>query len=142
MMIGDDWPANEFAPGKGSPIQKQNSKSSLALPWPAMLRPGLHEIAGYATSPDTLIGHVEWSEDEGATWNFAELTSPNEKYGWVRFHFHWLATPGRRSLMTRATDVNGVTQPHRVPFNHGGYLFNAIHSHPVVVEQEQQKGAA
>ena len=35
---------------------------------------------------------------------------------------------------TRATDRHGSTQPASVPFNHGGYLFNAVHPHPVIVD--------
>ena len=35
--------------------------------------------------------------------------------------------------MTKATDRRGITQPTSVPFNTGGYLFNAVHAHPVAV---------
>ena len=36
--------------------------------------------------------------------------------------------------MTRAYDEAGRSQPDVVPFNNGGYLFNAVHAHPVKVE--------
>ena len=51
----------------------------------------------------------------------------------ARFHFRWRAASGRHTLMTRATDRHGSTQPASVPFNNGGYLFNAVHPHPVIV---------
>ena len=36
--------------------------------------------------------------------------------------------------MTAAIDENGTTQPQTVPFNAGGYLFNMVHPHPVLVD--------
>ncbi len=33
-------------------------------------------------------------------------------------------------LLTRGTNSNGLTLPDSVPFNEGGYLFNAAHPHP------------
>ena len=45
----------------------------------------------------------------------------------------WDATPGEHTLMTRAMDVEGNTQPDRVPFNEKGYLFNQPLPHPVRV---------
>ena len=127
VLKGAAWP------GDGEPITERSMKSSLALPWPASLPAGEHTIHGYAHAPDGPIRTVHWSDDEGGSWREAELTGPNEKYGWVRFHFRWLATEGRHGLMTKATDRQGRTQPDAVPFNSGGYSFNAIHSHPVEV---------
>lgn len=80
------------------------------------------------------IDSVHWSDDKGSSWQAAELTGPNEPYGWVRFQFRWRTAGGRHTLMTRATDRRGSTQPASVPFNHGGYLFNAVHPHPVIVD--------
>ena len=127
VLRGNAWP------DAGEPITERSMKSSLALPWPAALPAGEHEIHGYAHSPGSPIARVHWSDDDGVSWHAAELSGPNEKYGWVRFHFRWLATTGRRGLMTRATDRKGRTQPDAVPFNLGGYSYNAVHSHPVQV---------
>ena len=41
---------------------------------------------------------------------------------------------GWSTRMTRATDEARNTQPEKVPFNPGGYLFNMIHPHPVTME--------
>ncbi len=128
VLKGDNWPE------EGIPITEQNLKSSLALPWPARLTAGDHTIHGFARSPRSPINEVCWSDDQGKTWRSAQLTGPIEKYGWVRFHFSWRATPGRHVLMTRATNRAGRTQPETVPFNAGGYLFNAVHPHPVFVD--------
>ena len=35
--------------------------------------------------------------------------------------------------MTRAVDASGQAQPMTIPFNLGGYVFNAVHPHPVTV---------
>ena len=128
VLRGNDWPAG------GIPITELNLKSSLALPWPARLPAGDHVLHGYARGSTAPIGSVHWSDDGGSSWRAAELTGPNEPCGWARFQFRWRAARGRHTLMTRATDRHGSTQPASVPFNNGGYLFNAVHPHPVIVD--------
>ena len=135
VMMGDDWEASDYTPAKGPPIYQQTIKSSLTLPWPARLQAGRHTIHGYARSPNAEIDRVEWSDDEGASWHEASLFGPNQKYAWVEFHFDWSAEPGDRTIMTRATDNSGMTQPDRVAFNHGGYLFNMAHPHPIKIRR-------
>ena len=134
VLMGDSWPRDLYAPAHGELITEQNLKSSLALPWPAHLSSGTQTIAGFARAPSTPIRKVEWSDNGGERWSEATLISPNEKYGWVRFEFEWKATSGHYTLMTRATDFDGHMQPGTIPFNNGGYMFNAIHPHPVIVE--------
>ena len=65
-------------------------------------------------APETLAGR--WDAD-GAT----------------RFEFAWDAEPGERTIMTRATDTVGNTQPDHMPFNEKGYLFNQLLPHPIRV---------
>lgn len=134
VMMGDAWPRNEYAPAKGAPITEQSIKSALALPLPATLPRGRNIVHGYARSPGSPIKQVHWSADGGVIWHEATLSGPNEKYGWVRFYFEWNASAGSYTLMTSATDREGRSQPFSVPFNTGGYLFNAVHPHPVTVE--------
>ena len=45
----------------------------------------------------------------------------------------WIARPGDHTILTRATDVLGNTQPDDIPFNEKGYLFNQPVPHPVKV---------
>ena len=45
----------------------------------------------------------------------------------------WNAGPGEHTILTRATDAAGNTQPDRVPFNEKGYLFNQPLPHPISV---------
>jgi DMSO/TMAO reductase YedYZ molybdopterin-dependent catalytic subunit len=133
VLMGPAWPAERYLPARGAPITAQTIKSSLALPWPARLDPGRHRIHGYARAPEARIIAVQWSADGGATWRMAELVPPNLRYAWVQFRFEWDARPGEHALMTRARDEAGNVQPLSVPFNDGGYVFNMVHPHPVIV---------
>ena len=131
VLIGDDYPPEGEA--RGRPVTRQVVKSALALPWPAELAAGRHRIHGYAHSPDGPVSRVEWSDDSGRSWFEAEVSDEQPDYSWARFELAWDAEPGQRSIMTRATDVAGNTQPDQVPFNEKGYLFNQPVPHPIRV---------
>ena len=130
VLIGDDYPPEGRADGK--PLTEQSIKSALALPWPARLGAGPHLIHGFAQSPEP-VAKVEWSTDSGATWTEAVLHGPSERYSWARFEFVWSPSPGDHTVMTRATDAAGNSQPDEVPFNEKGYLFNQPLPHPISV---------
>ena len=49
------------------------------------------------------------------------------------WEFSWQAAPGSYTIMTRATDEKGNTQPDTVPWNEQGYLYNGVIPHPVKV---------
>ena len=130
VLIGDDYPPEGEALGR--PVTRQTVKSALALPWPAELDTGTHRLHGFAQSPDGPIVRVEWSDDAGSTWHDARV-EPAGRYSWARFELAWEATAGEHTIMTRATDSAGATQPHSVPFNRKGYLFNQPVPHPIRV---------
>ena len=131
VLIGDAYPPESEAAGKVATTQV--IKSALALPWPAKLKAESQRIHGFAHSPDGPITTVEWSQDSGNTWNEAEGSGPQVQYSWVRFEFDWDPDPGEYTIMTRATDWAGNTQPDEIPFNEKGYLFNQPVPHPVRV---------
>ncbi len=131
VLIGDDYPPEGEALGQVVTIQV--IKSALALPWPAELRAGLNRIRGYAHSPAGPVRKVEWSLDSGQTWRDATVRPPQVQYSWAGFEFVWDAQPGEYTVMTRATDAAGNTQPRAVPFNEKGYLFNQPLPHPIRV---------
>jgi len=131
VLIGDDYPTDGEA--EGEVVTTQNIKSALALPWPAELPEGSHRIHGYAHSPAGSITAVEWSDNSGSTWNPATVLEPQVQYSWARFEFTWNAKSGEHTLMTRATDAHGNTQPDDIPFNEKGYLFNQPLPHPVAI---------
>lgn len=131
VLIGEQYePQGESA---GRVITTQSIKSALALPWPAQLKPGRHQLEGFAHSPHGDIASVEWSEDGGASWHRAGPPEAQVDYGWARFLLQWEGSVGEHTIMTRATDVLGNTQPESVPFNEKGYLFNQPLPHPISV---------
>jgi len=76
-------------------------------------------IWGWAWGSEPLDG-VEVSTDRGRTWHSAHLERRG-KWAWNRFYFDWTpATPGRTTILSRASDRTGVSQPV------GGYR-NAVH---------------
>jgi DMSO/TMAO reductase YedYZ molybdopterin-dependent catalytic subunit len=73
---------------------------------------GSHAVRGLAWSGCGAITRVEVSVDGGQTWYDAHLEEPREKWLWVRWSYLWdVNTPGRYSIMARATDEVGRTQP-------------------------------
>ena len=133
VMMGEHWPAELYSPAKGMPLTELNIKSALALGWHATLSAGAHRLHGFARSPGQRIAKVEWRANGEGCWQQAKLCGSNEVYGWVRFEIDWHATAGEHTIMTRATDEAGRTQPHSVPFNTAGYLYNATFPHPIKV---------
>ena len=131
VLIGDAYPPDGEAKGKVATLQ--SIKSALALPWPATLPSGRQTLRGYAHSPHAPIQRVAWSIDDGQTWQEARVLDPLIRYAWARFEFEWEAPPGQHTLLTRATDQAGNTQPDTIPPNEKGYLFNMPLPHPVSV---------
>lgn len=132
VLIGDDWPAEQYAPADGMPITALNVKSTLALPRPAHLAAGFHRIRGFAYSPNGPVQSVDWRVNDGG-WRPARIVGPVLRRAWQRFEFEWEAQAGSHVLRTRATDAAGLRQPETVAFNEKGYLMNAILPHPVDV---------
>jgi DMSO/TMAO reductase YedYZ molybdopterin-dependent catalytic subunit len=131
VLVGENYPPEGEA--EGQVATTQTIKSALALPWAVQLPAGVHRIYGYAHSPFGRIEKVEWSSDGGVSWQAACVLNPQLQYSWARFVFTWEAKPGEQTLLTRATDSAGNTQPDDVPLNREGYLFNAPVPHPVMV---------
>lgn len=87
---------------------------------------GSHDLAGAAWSGDAPVTAVEVSIDAGP-WQPADLQGePAGPHAWRRWHYRWLATLGRHSLRSRATDAAGNQQPVRPAWNRLGYGNNAI----------------
>ena len=131
VLIGDDYEPEGEA--QGTVATWQSIKSTLMLPMPAQLRPGAQRVRGYAYSPFAPISQVAWSSDGGGSWNEARFIDPPIKYAWRRFEFEWAPSLGAHTLITKATDEIGNTQPEAIPFNEKGYLYNVPLVHPVRV---------
>lgn len=131
VLIGPDYPPTP--PAQGPVLSSQSIKSALELARDGSLLAGRHLIRGRSWSPFGKIAKVEYSLDQGKTWQQARLREPNIARAWVRWDFDWEAAAGRYVIQARATDAEGHTQPNRVPWNEQGYLYNAVVDHPVTV---------
>lgn len=71
VLLGADYaPA---PPAKGPVLSSQSIKSALELAWNGSLPAGRHLIRGRAWSPFAKIARVEYSLDQGKTWQRARL---------------------------------------------------------------------
>ncbi len=124
-------------PGKpGEPVNPDdmhvltalNVKSIIATPLDrSILKSRSVHIKGMAWAGEADIARVEISTDSGATWKPAELGREHSKYAWRLWSFAWKAPKaGDYTLMARATDKQGRTQPEAAVWNPSGYLYNAI----------------
>ena len=88
--------------------------------------------SGYARCGTSTVNRVEYSID-GGDWSDAELHTIDSKWAWTPFSFDWDATLGSHIIRTRATTVDGETQPESVPYHPNTILWNAVTPHPVNV---------
>jgi sulfite oxidase len=134
------WPLTPGAPGVAfkpeemKPVTELAVKSNITTaPKRAQART-THEIRGFAFSGAPDIAKVELSDDEGATWNAAELDARHSPHAWRLWTYRW--TPraaGKSTLLARATDSRGTVQPRETTWNQSGYLYNGWHSVDVEV---------
>ncbi len=97
---------------------------------------GLLVVRGSAWAGDNDIDKVEVSFDEGVSWERARLWARGDKYAWRRWS---LEVPvnrvGYMTILARATDDSGNTQPIVPAWNPLGYFWNGIHRVGIVVEK-------
>ncbi len=91
-------------------------------------------VHGAAWTGNGEIAKVEISSDDGATWNEAKLLGESKPNAWRLWEFNWKtpARPGKVTLIARATDSEGRTQPIERDPDRGTYMIN--HLLPITVE--------
>ena len=91
-------------------------------------------VHGAAWTGNGEITKVELSADSGSTWNEAKLLGESKPNAWRLWEFNWKtpAKPGKQTLIARATDSNGSTQPPERDPDRGTYMIN--HLLPITVE--------
>ena len=137
-------------------LYDQVVKSLIGFPGEGMtVSPGFGnriEVIGAAWGGDDAVETVEVSTDGGETWNEAEFMRPDiGPYSWRLFRYMWEAESGDHTLVSRATDEKGYTQPATIsspddeaanqarimndqyPWNQKGYANNAYMPHAVDV---------
>ena len=92
------------------------------------------EVRGHAWAGERRVSAIHLSIDFGATWVQAALDEPANAHAWQ----NWRAAvafpgPGYYEIWARATDSQGVGQPHAIAWNPKGYLNNALHRVAVTI---------
>lgn len=77
------------------------------------------------------VSQIDVSADDGATWTRAKVTSPVRDYCWVLWSADLPLAEKTESLLVRATDSSGESQPRTTPWNYKGYQFNGWHKVPL-----------
>jgi hypothetical protein len=139
-------PAQHVAPGTAVdpkdmiPVTDLNVKSVIAHPgeWAA---PGVVTVRGVAWSNASPVAKVEISADAGRTWSLASFTGKPTKYGFRKWAFVWKASEGQHTLMSRATNRLGQSQPLEPEWNPNGYLYNATQPRPVTISKTRPPSA-
>jgi Mo-co oxidoreductase dimerisation domain len=109
----------------------------------AIARPGINEVIaagttyrveGAAWTARGKIVQVELSTDGGGSWRKASLGGRQAENCWQLWKCEWETptVPGRCTLLARATDSRGRTQPLERDLDRGSYEIN--HCLPIDVE--------
>ncbi len=92
-------------------------------------------LRGVAWAGDKRVAKVEVSTDSGVTWQAARLTGKDLPFTWRLWASEWTPPrPGYYTVLSRATDTEGRTQPLVPTWNPSGYLFNAVDRIGLLVE--------
>ncbi len=85
------------------------------------------EVRGIAFGGDTGLKEVVFSSDGGVSWQPAALGKDYGRYSFRRWHSSFVAAkPGYRTLMVKATNSDGLSQPATAGWNPGGYMRNVV----------------
>jgi hypothetical protein len=122
------------------PVTDLNVKSVIASPDGsannAWAKPGIVRVQGTAWSNRFPVSKVDVSTDGGKTWKAAKLSGPRTRYGWRLWHMDWKAAEGKYTLLARATNEAGQTQPLEEQWNPSGYLWNVAQRVPVTISDQ------
>lgn len=119
-----------------TPLSQLQIKAEIAQPKVGETVPANSNVRvhGAAWTGDGEITKVELSTDGGSTWRSAKLIGESKPGAWRLWEFDWktAAKPGKATLIARATDSNGRTQPVERDLDRGTYMIN--HLLPIDVE--------
>ncbi len=110
------------------PITAGRVKSQIARPeFAEAVRAGQsYRVLGASWTSGAEIARVEVSTDAGKTWNDARLLGKSIRNAWRLWEYDWPVPtqPGKATLMARATDSEGRTQPAEHHDDRGSYLIH------------------
>ncbi len=113
------------------PTTELSVKAQIARPArEEVVRPGTsYRVHGAAWTGESEVTRVEFSADGGKTWNEAKLLDSSVKHAWRLWEYKWQAPAkaGSYTLMARATDSRGRTQPmEREPGRRNGIISHVL----------------
>jgi DMSO/TMAO reductase YedYZ molybdopterin-dependent catalytic subunit len=118
------------------PLSEMQTKAEIAKPSEGVVVSVNSNVRvhGAAWTTNSEIIKVELSMDGGSTWNAAKLLGEAKPNAWRLWEFNWRtpARPGKQTLIARATDSRGRTQPAEHDPDRGTYMIN--HLLPIEVE--------
>jgi DMSO/TMAO reductase YedYZ molybdopterin-dependent catalytic subunit len=118
------------------PITEMQIKAEVARPAEGEIVPADSNVRvhGAAWTSDGEVTKVELSMDGGASWAETNLIDNPMRNAWRRWEHNWRtpSKPGKRTLVARATDSQGRTQPVERDSDRGTYMIN--HLLPIEVE--------
>jgi len=118
------------------PLSEMQIKAEIARPVEGEIVPANSNVRVYgaAWTSDAEITKVEISIDGGGNWNEANLIGKPIRNAWRLWEFDWRtpAAAGKQTLLARAIDSRGRTQPVERDPDRGTYMIN--HLLPITVE--------
>ena len=117
-------------------LTRMKVKSIITNPAPGEMIPTSgYTLGGAAWSGEDEVVKVEISTDGGKTWTLADIVRPRHGYSWSRWEYRWQPPgPGRYTLMSKATNSQGETQPMEFPNQWDGRGYGNNMVFPVEVE--------
>jgi sulfite oxidase len=120
-------PGDAVKPEDTHPVTGLNVKSVISGPLDGgTVNAGRIMVHGAAWAGEADIVKVEISTDGGANWNPTILGHDQARYAWRMWRYDWKAKSGDYTILSRATDSQGRTQPEVAAWNPSGYLYNAV----------------
>ncbi len=90
-------------------------------------------LRGIAFGGDFGVARVDYSIDQGKSWQQTQLGNDEGKYGFRQWQAQFTPpSPGKYSLLIRCTNSNGVAQPDTPNWNPAGFMRNVVESVDIV----------
>jgi sulfoxide reductase catalytic subunit YedY len=128
-------------PSRTVPNTRMNTKSVIVHPGNGAALEVNRDIEtmGIAFSGGYPIREVTVSLDRGKTWETARLGRDLGRYSWIQWFHSWRPDePGRYTIMAKATNSIGESQPFESLWNPAGYMWNKVEGVEVIVGKEDK----
>jgi hypothetical protein len=133
-----DTPYANVAPGqtgvKMVPINRMVARSFITNITPGASLPAGAPILvrGIAFGGDTGVAKVDFSSDDGKSWQPTKLGTDYGKYSFRQWETNFMpAAKGNHSIMVRCTNSANVAQPDAANWNSSGFMRNVVEAIPV-----------